>query len=244
MLISHEKKFIFLKTYKTGSSSIEEYLKKYCGEVHEDYGKYGFPIKNCIVSNMGVITYPRCNVIAPPRNDHFWDHMSAQEVKNKISPRIWNEYYKFCVVRNPFDKLKSFYYFVNHKMYKMKNSSYIKELYSDEYNIGLQYINNNIDFIEGIEQANSFGENIYDTSIYTMDNSVCVDFVIKYENFENDINEVFEKLNIPYEPDKFPKINSSITPYGISNKEFYNENMINFVKEKYSFEIENFGYTL
>ena len=103
MLISHRKQFIYTKTAKTAGTSVEVYFEKYCmpegawefSHSHDEY-----------VSAEGIIGY---------RGKHSWgkkwrNHMSALKIKNNIGNSIWDKYYKFCVIRNPFDKLVSGFY--------------------------------------------------------------------------------------------------------------------------------------
>lgn len=90
MIISHEHKFIFVKTRKTAGSSIEHFLSKYLG-----------PTDICTGSD--VDGTPRLN--APHRKGHIHWRWIA-----KHYPTEWQTYYKFAVERNPWDKMISYYY--------------------------------------------------------------------------------------------------------------------------------------
>jgi len=39
-----------------------------------------------------------------PQNAKWQSHMPAEEIRNQLGDEVWNSYFKFCVVRNPFDK--------------------------------------------------------------------------------------------------------------------------------------------
>ncbi len=90
MIISHEHKFIFVKTRKTAGSSIEHFLSKYLG-----------PRDICTGSDIDGT--PRLN--APHRKGHIHWRWIA-----KNYPTEWRTYYKFAVERNPWDKMISYYY--------------------------------------------------------------------------------------------------------------------------------------
>ena len=43
----------------------------------------------------------------------FHEHMPASEIKSKINLDVWNKYFKFTVVRNPFNQIVSAFYWHN-----------------------------------------------------------------------------------------------------------------------------------
>jgi len=47
----------------------------------------------------------------------FKDHYRAKEEKKILQENVWNDFFKFCFVRNPWDRQVSLYYF----MLKNKN---------------------------------------------------------------------------------------------------------------------------
>lgn len=98
MIISHQYRFIFVKTIKTAGTSIEVYLSRHCGE-------------------RDVLT-----PIAPPVAGHqprnfgrFYNHFSAWGIREAVPPDIWSGYFKFCVERNPWDKTVSDFCMLHHR---------------------------------------------------------------------------------------------------------------------------------
>ncbi|GAF96179.1 unnamed protein product, partial [marine sediment metagenome] len=100
VIISHKHKFIYIKTYKTASTSIQIYLGKFCGDqdvltpiepVTSEIGRlYNETVKNF---------------------KGFYSHIGAKEIQKLVGYDIWNHYFKFTFERNPWDRAVSFYHF-------------------------------------------------------------------------------------------------------------------------------------
>jgi len=121
MIISHRHKFIFLKTVKTGGTSVEIALSRYCDA--DDVVTPISPEDEPTRRELGVL--PR-NYLAPraayslpdyyrllmqrEEKKLYWNHITASEVRDRIGADIWNSYFKFTVERNPWDKTISDFY--------------------------------------------------------------------------------------------------------------------------------------
>ena len=224
MLLSREKKFIFLKTYKTASTSIEFLLRDYCGTVPESFYKKSEDVLPSIVSDRGIITHSHSlTKLVEQHRDYFWDHITAEELKSKLDEHTWRNYFKFCVVRNPYEKFFSLLVFSVVQTFGKFSIKRAQEL--------MQYI----------MQRNA-RINWFDSNVYLMDEKPCVDAVIRYENLREDLNKVLAVLDIPFREENFPRINSEYMQKNFDIKLFYTDEMIQFIKQKYWFEIETFGY--
>nr|VFJ62230.1 MAG: Sulfotransferase family protein [Candidatus Kentron sp. DK] len=87
MRVSHAYKFIFLAMPRTGSTSIRSILDFYSDikSINIKQTTDGFP---------------------------FYHHISAMELREIFNKRGWNwsEYRRFCVIRNPYDRIVSLYH--------------------------------------------------------------------------------------------------------------------------------------
>lgn len=102
-LISHRAQFIFLKTHKTAGTSVEAALEPLCLPNGAPAGAH---YRDMSVSDAGIIgARGRSAKSAPWRN-----HMSALAVRRQVGSRIWRRYFKFTVVRNPYDRLVSMFF--------------------------------------------------------------------------------------------------------------------------------------
>ena len=105
MIISHKFKCIFIRIPKTGSTSIEVFLKEFDPD--------------CISSDDN----------SPP-----YGHFYASQLKKMVESKIWNTYFKFTIIREPLDWFKSLYkdnmkfsHKKNEKIHILLNDDYMLE---------------------------------------------------------------------------------------------------------------------
>ncbi len=177
------------------------------------------------VSQSGIIGYRGNNAI----ENKWLNHMPAIEIRDKIGNSIWNKYFKFCVIRNPFDKLVSGFFFF--KKEKMKGL-FTNENKEDE------------DLTETFRNWIKNGGFISDRDKYLVNGRICMDYLIKFENLKNDIERVCNLLNIPFEPEKLPKLKAGLRDRTIPLRDFYDEETIQIVSTRYKYELEHFNYSM
>lgn len=236
MLVSHRKKFIYTKTVKTAGTSVESYFEEYC--LPEGSWEFSHN-RDEHVCPEGVIGYRGFN----PGSSTWRNHMPAKQIKKRIGESIWNEYFKFCVVRNPYDKLISNFHMLERNAVKISMLSKLKIRTS-------LWLNRNVNpylLVRGesdIERFRSWllqGGTVNDRNKYIIDKDICVDYFIEYEKLMDGIQYVCEKLDIPFVPEKLPKLKMDGRP-ALPIEEYYNPETIEIVKSNYAFEIDRFGY--
>ena len=123
MIISHEHRFIFIKTAKTAGTSIEVFLSQQCGpddvltpitpreEGHEPRNYSGMVRAfNEVRLRDGLLPALRHPLA---KRKKFYRHMPAWIVQTRVPHSVWQGYYKFCVERNPWEKVLSHYHMTN-----------------------------------------------------------------------------------------------------------------------------------
>ena len=146
------------------------------------------------------------------------NHIPLWFYKEKLPKDIYDNYFKFSFVRNPYDRAVSSYIYTRNwfnqndpdkfddgRLYDFK--SWLNNLGSD-HKYGLQY-----NFVQDC------------------------DFIGKFENLQEDFNIVCNKIGVPYQ--KLPHKNKSNRKH---YREYYDDEIRSIVAKKYAKDIETFGY--
>ncbi len=217
MLLSHRFKFIYTKTAKTGGTSVESYFEKYCMKE----GEWEFShIRDEYNNEHGIIGYRGKD----NTGSTFFNHMSAAMIKDYIGDQIWNEYFKFCVIRNPYDKLISaFFHFDIHKNNVIGTKEELIKRFRNYIRSG-----------EGL---------VIDRDKYVINNNICMDDFIKTENMLFDLRRICIRIGVPFEPDKLPRLKSGFKPPDVLLNEYYDVETDKIVRKHFALEFEYFGYS-
>ena len=201
MIISHKYKFIFIKTTKTAGTSLEVALSKYCGE-----------------GDIITAISPPVETHKPKNNQGFYNHMSINEIKIKIKPHTYKNYFKFTFERNPYDKMVSWYWWIKQQHNINEN---FKEfcLKCDDGTYGLP-----LDFEK-----------------YSMDGKIAVDYVGKYESLELDFQKICKNLGIPFD-EKLTKQKGSSRETKEHFSTYYDNETKGIVEKYFSRELKLFQY--
>ena len=83
---------------------------------------------------------------------------------------------------------------------------------------------------------------MFDRNKYLIDGEICIDYFIRYEDLENGIKHVCDKLEVDFESENIPRLKSGIRNKQLSVNEFYDSETVDIVSELYAFELDYFGY--
>jgi hypothetical protein len=226
MIVSHAHKFIFLKTRKTGGSSVEIALSHICGADDvltpappEEEAMRARPPQNYFIEPR---YRPRIRSLlrfvgASPRaaGITYYNHMPAARVRRYVAPNVWRAYRKVTIERNPWDRELSFYFWRNQ---------------------GRSPPSTFEDFITRPARAlNNF-------EIYSINGSIIADVILRYETLGTDFSAFVESLGITPAPE-LPRAKGSFRPSNADYRSFYNERTREIIAKRYEREIAAFGYT-
>ncbi len=229
MILSHAHKFIYIKTYKTGSTSVEAALSAVCGpddvltEASEQLrGVRQKPAQNYRIEHPDKPKRPLWKMMLgrPERHYHpsvgYYEHMPAWRVRQYCGEDVWRSYYKFSFERNPWDRQVSWYH------YKTKSKSEAAKPSFDVFNR---------------DRRRAWVEN---WDLYTDKGQQLLDFVGRYESLEADFDAVLERIGLKGQVG-LPRANVSRSRSG-GYREYYDDKSRALIADWYAPEIRQFGY--
>jgi hypothetical protein len=232
-MISHQDKCIFVHIPKAAGQSIEDVFVKRMGLTWEQ--------------REALLLKPNNNpALGPPRLAHLF----ANEYINKghIEQPLFDEYFKFSFIRNPWSRLVSEFNYrkkLGHSGYQNGFRNFILNHFPEPEN---DTFNNGRDNYRHVVPQSQF---LIDSS-----GKQLVDFIGRFETLQQDFDYVCNQLNLgtiklehknkTYNNIWFEKIKKALGQSAINTKkftEYYDEDTYQFVEHYYQEDINNFKYT-
>jgi hypothetical protein len=215
MLISHSHRFIYIHTGKTGGMSMREVLIPLCEEPEK------FKIRRPSKTKDG----------APNPLYTVWEtlllHPTAREVRRELPKDVFDSYFKFAFVRNPWDLQVSMYHFILREP-GATNHDVVKGLGSFEAFLDWVAATPN-PFPKGITKLQK-------DMLVDEDGSLMMDFIGYYERLSNDFAEVGRRMGFD---GTLPHLNKSKHS---DYRNYYDERTRTLVAETFAADIALFGY--
>jgi hypothetical protein len=216
MLISHKHKFITIDIPKTGSRSVRESL---------------LPLS--VIDIRG----------EPKVDAQFYQHDGAIRAKKQFAKNNWNwnEYYKFTIVRNPWQRYFSFFkYFKSYSEKYMRRDESINwcdpEVHQGKSCVKLFKNKDDQTALKSIILNNDSQESYYCDGT----GQVIVDHIAEFDNLQNEFVFLCNQAGI-----QTPSLQHSNKSSNQQNMhDIYNQELIDIVAEKEKSVIELKGYTI
>jgi hypothetical protein len=228
MIVSHEHKFIFLKTKKTAGTSIELALSALCGdrdvitpltEIDEALRAGGRGSQNWRLHGWWGSPRPffKRRFLKFTAEDYgFYNHMPAEQARAALNDdKTWRSYFKFAFDRNPWDRQVSFY----HHRYRREDT--LPPFAS---------------FIKGDKRAR-----INNYEIYSIGGDVAVDFVGRYESLEDDLKHALSQVGLTLEK-PLPRAKTTFRKSDKPYRDYYDVDTREIVGDWYQREIKLLDY--
>lgn len=209
MLISHSKKFIFIHVYKVAGTSVNQAMGRYC--------LYSSSVRNPITKlKIALGVYPEIFV------KDFPGHITAAELKKRIDAKIFNGYFKFAFVRNPWDWQVSLYH------YALQDKTHHQHELTKAFGSFERYLEWRVQ--DDLRLQKDF--------VMDDQNNLLVDYIGKMENLQNDFDVICNRIGVPKKT--LPHANRSSRG---NYEKYYTPRTRDMIKEYFREDIEAFGYS-
>lgn len=204
VLISYKYNFIFIHVYKVAGTSIERALRKYTSRPYESATTKVLQTLNFL-----------------PRSSDFEVHITANDLQKQLGESRFNRFFKFAIVRNPWDWQVSLY------NYMLKNEQHWQH----------SLIKSMSNFEEYIEWRVNKDKHLQKEFVTDENGSLIVDFIGKYETLQSDFKKICDRLGIEEE---LPHLNVSKDR---DYREYYTEKTKNLIFDHFKEDLELFSYS-
>jgi len=229
MLISHRYRFIFLKTEKTASTSLDDALRRLVQEA-DDLHLADPQIRALLLRRHGSLagfSFRGATSAWRRKLPGFFglhQHARARDVRAFLGPALFDHYTIVTSERNPWDRQVSLY---AHRMSDRGTkdlSGFDRDMQSWSYSA----LHHN---------------RLHNWDIYSLGDRVCAHHVIRYERLAEDFAEFLRHIGV--DPARVPLAQARATarPRGTVYRDLYSPASQALVASWYRREIEQFGYS-
>lgn len=231
MIVSHRHRFVFIKTTKTAGTSVELFLRQFCGpddivttlrpDEEREAMALGLPGPHNVGSRpLAPWEVRRADLRRAvgwrrwPDRRRFYGHQPARLVRDALGAATWRDYRTFTVVRDPWEVAVSRFF------WKSRPSKPTRR---------------HVSLDDAVEMA---GRN---WGIYSIDDAVGVDIVLRHERLDEDLTNLCAALGL--EPSlPLPQAKSGHRPPGTAPDAVLSTAQARRVAELARREIEVFGF--
>ena len=256
MILSHKHQFVFIHCRKTAGSSIAAYLNQFIGPTDLQIGSWvdareagGGLNRRAIkeaASTAGlraIAQHARQDIMsgrAPgltrlinagqkdlyrPILGQKPEHPDATLLK-RYAGEAWDTYFKFCFVRNPYDRVVSDFKWRQRERAPIRFAEYLRRLEDP-----------------GRPDPEGVVPHPYDNwGLYTIGGSIAADYVGRFENFLSDFETICATVGLPFRPEALPHAKASTERAG-TYREWYGPEEKAIVRRVFAKEIEHFDYS-
>ena len=244
MIVSYRHRFIFAHSRKTAGSSIKVALAPHLGPLDIQVGGWSdalgaghrpnLRVYWDLASPRGIKALAKSRISGSGRaiNEAHKrryrrilgpspEHSPASVLRQFVGEDTWASCFKFCFVRNPFEKAVS------------------------DWRWRVRVTGHEISFEKFIADIVAGRESIFSPvqpdnwPIYTIENKIAVDYIGRFENLGHDIRCVFDTIGLP-PPSEIPHAKASLSPSHY--KVHYTPPVRKAVEDLFARELEAFGY--
>ena len=208
MRISEEKRFVFVHVAKAAGTSISTLVTPYCIA-----GEKSVTLK----------LFSRVNLVPNWRWHHYRIHTPLRTVEKRMPKKLYNEFVKFAVVRNPWDRLVSMYHYK--KQGRGHQFRMVKKLGS---------FSNWLRWMGQLPQSSPYKLQV--NMLQQRDGTIGVNHILRFESLSKQWNEFSKVIGVEKQ---LPKLNTS----NHNNwREYYSKEDADYVASIWQEDIDTLEY--
>ncbi len=172
-------------------------------------------------------------------------HSTATAMKQILGNEVWEDYFSFSFVRNPWDFMISHYNWLTQKAYKFKYyHPLVREIEKMNFNDFVKYGHERINQqLHGshFSQEDSLFNRLTQGKMFdwiSEEDQIIVDYVGRFETLQEDWDNICDHIGINHQ--KLPHLNK--TQRKQHYREYYTEETKQIIYEKFKPLIERYGY--
>jgi Sulfotransferase family len=236
VIISFDRKFVFVHIAKTAGDSVTKGLVPHLG-------KHSVVVSNDFQALRDGLLRPRYRSLYK-----LAKHSTATEIREALSPETWSNFYKFAFVRDPIDRAKSLYTFIERKAEERarllpRNIWYATLPNKDDDPL-------NWPAVIAYRETDSFSQFIHhpsalsdqamypqSTFLYDADGTSLVDFVGRVEHIDDDMGQIARRIGL----EDVPLQNTNKSKRTLSRDDITSADR-DYLHQLFSVDYERFGY--
>ena len=217
MLISYSRNFLFVHIAKTGGTSVRAALRRYRWG-----GWYSVPLGLASLANQ--MTRPRHKLgLKFPR------HAKALAALEMLPADVYQGFFKFAIVRNPWDlQVSSYHHIRREKPEVLAGVTSFEDFLKLKFDPERDY-----DFMLDISAE------LQHEYLVDLQGNIIVDFIGRYENLQTDFGSICERIGIP--APELPHLRRAQDRRDY--RSYYTDELAELVAHHYQRDLEILGYT-
>lgn len=242
-IVSHSRKFIFIKPRKVGGTSLFVMLSRMCAAEDLIYGDAEYSsdgdrdrYDTVHSQNAGVLLDDAGLILGHK-------HPPPEVVRRQVGADVWNRYFKFTVVRNPWDWFLSVFWYRRHlwsELCAAPSPSLAMRIFNVRRRWRIHRGVNKTTVALALRKGWLEKNLAAWPSFYFLDGALYADAYLRFEDLQGGYDALCRRLSLP--AGTLLRTNTEIRPHGSHYRDCYTPWSRDCIARRFGQIIETFGY--